>query len=234
MIATSPGPPAIPGPTPETRGKLVQASGSLMPIPLRTAPIVQKSAPRRHEITDPRIQAKGRSRRCRVTRERSIRLRKTRVATSVTLPPSRSRWSRRLWRLGGCCHASEMPCRTTTLSAPFHRDALRHSAFRALVCLWYRSQSPRFRGLNSDRGGVGHGVPRRPSRRAAHLRHTGVGGFARLRRSERSVFTPAAARSPTAAPATGIVTGGLLQLHLGLIRSTKNEEMRDETEETRR
>ena len=30
-----------------------------MPIPLRTAPIVQKSAPRRHEITDPRIQAKG-------------------------------------------------------------------------------------------------------------------------------------------------------------------------------
>ena len=31
MIATSPGPPAIPGPTPETRGKLVQASGSFMP-----------------------------------------------------------------------------------------------------------------------------------------------------------------------------------------------------------
>ena len=29
-----------------------------MPTPLRTAPIVQKSAPRRHEITDPRIQAK--------------------------------------------------------------------------------------------------------------------------------------------------------------------------------
>ena len=52
-----PCPPAIPGPTPETRGKLVQASGSLMPTPLRTAPIVQKSAPRRHEITDPRIQA---------------------------------------------------------------------------------------------------------------------------------------------------------------------------------
>jgi hypothetical protein len=50
-------PPAIPGPTPETRGKLVQASGSLMPTPLRTAPIVQKSAPRRHDITDPRIQA---------------------------------------------------------------------------------------------------------------------------------------------------------------------------------
>lgn len=64
--------------------------------------------------------------------------------------------------------------------------------------------------------------------------YTGVGGFARLRRSERSVFTPAAARSRAAAPATGIVTGGLLQLHLGLIRSTKNEEMRDETEEIRR
>ena len=29
-----------------------------MPIPFRTAPIVQKSAPRRHDITDPRIQAK--------------------------------------------------------------------------------------------------------------------------------------------------------------------------------
>ncbi len=29
-----------------------------MPTPFRTAPIVQKSAPRRHEITDPRIQAK--------------------------------------------------------------------------------------------------------------------------------------------------------------------------------
>ena len=52
-----PRPPAIPGPTPETRGKLVQASGSLMPTPFRTAPIVQKSAPRRHDITDPRIQA---------------------------------------------------------------------------------------------------------------------------------------------------------------------------------
>ena len=52
-----PCPPAIPGPTQETRGKLVQASGSLMPTALRTAPIVQKSAPRRHEITDPRIQA---------------------------------------------------------------------------------------------------------------------------------------------------------------------------------
>ena len=36
---------------------LVQASGSLMPTPFRTAPIVQKSAPRRHDITDPRIQA---------------------------------------------------------------------------------------------------------------------------------------------------------------------------------
>ena len=32
MTATSP-PSAIPGPTPETRGKLVQASGSLMPTP---------------------------------------------------------------------------------------------------------------------------------------------------------------------------------------------------------
>ena len=40
------------------RGKLVQASGSLMPTPSRTAPIVQESTPRRHEITDPRIQAK--------------------------------------------------------------------------------------------------------------------------------------------------------------------------------
>jgi phosphate transport system protein len=30
-----------------------------MPTPLRTAPIVQKSAPRRHDITDPRIQAKA-------------------------------------------------------------------------------------------------------------------------------------------------------------------------------
>src|SRR5271166_6498015 len=36
-----PCPPAIPGPTPETRGKLVQASRSLMPTPFRTAPIVQ-------------------------------------------------------------------------------------------------------------------------------------------------------------------------------------------------
>src|SRR6185312_3323491 len=54
-----PPPTAIPGPTPETRGKLVQASGSLMPTPLRTAPIMQKSAPPQHGITDPRIQAKG-------------------------------------------------------------------------------------------------------------------------------------------------------------------------------
>ena len=30
-----------------------------MPTPFRTAPIVQKSAPQRHEITDPRIQAKN-------------------------------------------------------------------------------------------------------------------------------------------------------------------------------
>jgi hypothetical protein len=37
----------------------VQASGSLIPTPSRTAPIVQKSAPRRHEITDPRFQAKA-------------------------------------------------------------------------------------------------------------------------------------------------------------------------------
>jgi hypothetical protein len=29
-----------------------------MPTPLRTAPIVQKSAPQRHDITDPRIQVK--------------------------------------------------------------------------------------------------------------------------------------------------------------------------------
>ena len=29
-----------------------------MPTPFRTTPIVQKSAPRRHDITDPRIQAK--------------------------------------------------------------------------------------------------------------------------------------------------------------------------------
>src|SRR5271157_4799223 len=36
-----PCPPAIPGPTPETRGKLLQASRSLMPTPFRTAPIVQ-------------------------------------------------------------------------------------------------------------------------------------------------------------------------------------------------
>ena len=59
MNATLPRPPAIPGPTPETHGKLVQASGSLTPTPFRTAPIVQKPAPQRHEITDPRIQAKG-------------------------------------------------------------------------------------------------------------------------------------------------------------------------------
>ena len=30
-----------------------------MPAPFRTAPIVQKSASRRHEITDPRIEAKA-------------------------------------------------------------------------------------------------------------------------------------------------------------------------------
>ena len=46
-----------PRPDPETHGKLVQDSGSLTPTPFRTAPIVQKSAPQRHDITDPRIQA---------------------------------------------------------------------------------------------------------------------------------------------------------------------------------
>jgi hypothetical protein len=43
--------PAIPGPTPETRGKLVQASGSLMPAPFRTAPNDAEISPataRRH------------------------------------------------------------------------------------------------------------------------------------------------------------------------------------------
>ena len=40
------------GPTPETRGKLVQASGSLMPTPFRTALIVRKHP---HDDTKPLI-----------------------------------------------------------------------------------------------------------------------------------------------------------------------------------
>ena len=36
----------------------MQASRSHTPTPVRTAPTTQKSAPHRHEITDPRIQAK--------------------------------------------------------------------------------------------------------------------------------------------------------------------------------
>src|SRR5215475_12743499 len=62
MTATSPAhPPSQARPEePRNKEKLVQASGSLRPTPPRTAPIVQKSAPRRHEITDPRFQAKGR------------------------------------------------------------------------------------------------------------------------------------------------------------------------------
>ena len=59
MNATSPCPPAIAGPTPKTHGKLVQASGSLIPAPIPTAPIMQKSAPQRHDVTDPRIKASG-------------------------------------------------------------------------------------------------------------------------------------------------------------------------------
>lgn len=37
----------------------MQASGSIMPTPFPTAPIVQKPAPRRHQITHPRIEAKS-------------------------------------------------------------------------------------------------------------------------------------------------------------------------------
>lgn len=47
-----------PRPDPEDTGKLVQASGSLMPTPFPTAQTAQESAPRRHQITDPRIEAK--------------------------------------------------------------------------------------------------------------------------------------------------------------------------------
>src|SRR6476659_702777 len=44
LNATSPTHPPSPARPKEPQGKLAQASGSLMPTPFRTAPIVQKSA----------------------------------------------------------------------------------------------------------------------------------------------------------------------------------------------